>query len=228
MLEPRRVAATVPFGLEGAQPGEGPPGHHAHIRDCEAGPRPEPVHGIDPDAPPREPAAAPLRRLEAASGALQADAVTLDLDQRRAARCKQLVDAAQEAIGIAADADVAVQQEDRRPLAGSRNVAERRALEHRRPAAPRGAQRRGQDVDAHRLDATRGEFGDVPARATPNVQYGPCRLGEQVELLRCRVGQPALDVEAHGCPIGPEDPMVGGPSGAAAGKRFRKELGRWS
>ena len=73
--------------------------------------------------------------------------------------------------GIAADADVAVEQERGPPAAGAGHAVEHAALEHRDRPGPGVRERAGRDVDAEHRDAALGEREHVAAGSAADVEH---------------------------------------------------------
>ena len=122
-----------------------------------------------------------------------------------AVRGQEVAAAAQEADGVAADADVPVGQQDRAPPAGAGEGIEDRALQHRRPlVAGQGDGGRGR-VDAERHRSPPGEAEHEPARAAADVEHGRGHSGQERLLAGGRFGVPPAGIEGQGgAVVGPQ------------------------
>ncbi len=130
------------------------------------------------------PASAVRRRRRASTSTIS---VAVRREQRRRA--------GQQPVDVTADADVAVEQQHRRPPALDRQLVEDVVLQRRAAARVRQRHRLPRDVDAERGDTAGVAGAHHPAGAAPDVEH---RLGAPVEhrpVGSVGVVQPAGDVE---------------------------------
>jgi len=126
------------------------------------------------------------------------------LDDHTAAGPQKPPHPAQQPNRVAPDPDRAVHQQRGRPLTNRWNTLEYIPDDGRRAAAARQADRSGCDIDPQGRHAARGQGGDEPPRAAPDIEHGSVHLGEQRDLGRGWRAEPAAGVEGEQRTAGPE------------------------
>ena len=135
--------------------------------------------------------------LEADAGAEPRRARGLDLDEDAPGPIEQLARAAQELDGIAADADVPVEQQRGAPAAGAGHVIEDASFEDRDRSRTGVGERAGRDVDAEHRDAALGEGEHVASGSASDVEDRTDHGGERALLgWRRRRGTTGAPVRA--------------------------------
>ena len=176
-----RPAAALP-GLLDPQPGVG--GRAAD--------------GVDADVRPVEPAAALGAALEPHAVGAQSRARGVQLDEHPAGGTDELAAAGQQGRRVAADADVAVGEQDGVPAALAGHRVEDRAAERGRTGRAGQPHRDPRGVDADRLAALAGELDDQPAGAAAQRRARHPGAGEQVPVDGVGGAAPAAQRLAEG------------------------------
>ena len=108
---------------------------------------------------------------------------------------------------VAADADVAVEEQRGPPPARAGDAVEHRPLEHVDAAAVRATSRNDVgDVDAEREDVALGERHEVPARPAPDVERGSLGVVERALLGGAGRREPAVRREVEHAPVDGAEP----------------------
>jgi hypothetical protein len=131
-----------------------------------------PIHCVSAHHRPWKPSAVNRPALEPGPAGPPSGTRWLDLDEDPTVRPEQRPTAAEEAYGVAPDAQVAIEEHDGRPPAFAWQLIEDRSLEHVRttPSSERNGHRRR--VDAERRDAPATQTDDEAARAAADIEHG--------------------------------------------------------
>ena len=184
---------------------------------------------VDADARPSEPLRDLVGRLDPDPLAQRRRPGRIGLDHDRAARPEQLSGAPEQRDGIAADADVAVQQQDRPPRAG--HVGPQRAVDHVGAAIARERHRDRGEIDAEAALAERPQRRQMPAGAATEVEDRRLEIGEDLQIDLVGGRQPAIEREWLEAAVGVPDPGADRRSLRRGGEQAAVEQvggrGRW-
>ncbi len=140
------------------------------------------------------------------------------LGDEQAAGAQEFGRPVQQGTRVAADADVAVHEQDGAPAALAGQGFEHRAPQCL-PAEPHGVVDGGPaDVDAEDGPALPGEFGHQPPGPAAHVQHGPLAPVQHVPVDRVGPGAPALHLQR-------QQPAVGASSGSSQPSERRRNSG---
>src|SRR5438270_3856990 len=182
----RSIASRAGISPHGRvlQPDDPPTLEPPHLGDSEAGRASDGVDRVTPHDGPREPAARVLLALEPGAAGAPTAAGRLDLGDDRAAGAQQRCAAFEKAARVAADAEVAVQEEDCLPPPCAGEGIEHRPLEDGAPLAPGEGGSGGRRIDAEGRDPLPGERVEHPTGPASHIEDGPADACKQNALLR--------------------------------------------
>src|SRR5262249_5149985 len=155
------------------------------------------VEAVDRDRGEREPRSGPSVDLEANRAPRVRETGRRELDEHDAVRAQQRRDSLYEDRRLAADADVAVEQQRARPTAGTGDTIEHRTSEHGCATRPCDFERARRHVDAERADAAFTEGDDVASRPAAHVERRPAGWRQHARVGSAGAVEPTVGVDVE-------------------------------